>query len=190
MFDEFYRPRIEKLRADPPRPGDFVSLAWRYPDVWQEVISVYCHDDNDGRVVLHRHTAHGGSDYLPWKEINLLHRKEDPWDYKEVRCMDCSLGQFGEKMAPLPQLFRYQGTFSIEAWLWNYCGRNVEPRNKLGLKPFAELAEVPMTGIDCNSVWSVIEKLQQRRIKGWHPICKPVPEQRFGKTISFPLRQD
>jgi hypothetical protein len=162
--------------------GDFINYAWTYSYVWAEVVSVY---ENSCSVCCGRRRHN--SDYVFFHNINYIHRKDDLWDDNEVRIMSDRAGHYGnrESTLPLPEKYLYQGTYRIQPWLWNYCGQNVTPKISQNLQSFLDLHGLPGHNVPWNEAWAVCRKLEEKRIKGWHPICRPIAEQHYGKTIAI-----
>jgi hypothetical protein len=175
------------------RPGDFISYGlFKYSYCWNEVSEVWADDPDWGSCLVHSYRNPRGTEYVHFTQINYVHRKNDPWDERECCFMDDSTGQYSNYMGserqgylPLPDKYLYQGTYSIKPWLWNYCGRNVAPKTEQNLQPFLELAGVPGNNVPWNEAGAICRKLEEKRIRGWFPHCRPVPEQTFGKAISI-----
>lgn len=178
------RERRDAVRAIGIKPGDFINILSWFGDVWSQVESVYDNEERYGSVTHYRNSGRHQTEILYFDNIRKVHRANDPWDWREVRIIHLPDGNFGDRHNPaLPERFFYKGTFSIEPWLWNYCGRNVAPKEARSLQPFLELAGVSDTGIPWNEAQNVIAKLKEKRIKGWYPICSVKAEQTFGHTM-------
>lgn len=167
--------------------GDYINLKRWYSSVWAEVNNVYISKTFKSLSIYYEQRK---SELVYFSSIRKFHRKNDPWDFKEVTYIYTKNGKFIDYPTrteicdgPIPDEFRYQGTFSIKPWLWNFCGKNCWPKKTKDLNDWLKLHNIINEKIPWNKVYEIINILQTKRIKGWFPICSAEPEQVFDKTF-------
>jgi hypothetical protein len=184
--------RAEKLLKEGVRVGDMVGLINQYRDVWHEVDKTFFESKETEPLsaMLKFYNNEGVSRLEFLSRVIRVHHRGDPWNFGEAKIIYTKQGHFsdwlhyhGEKPLPIPDEFRYQGTFTIEPWLWYYGGRNCNPKNPIPLKELADKAKLPIEGVPWKEAYSVIERLKETKIKGWSVTCKLKAEQKFEKTF-------
>lgn len=179
------------------KTGDFVNLLRNHGDVWSEVASVYISTDSEMYSSVNVYSWVDGKitdNIIYFSSISCVHRNEDPWDFREVGIMHCKEGICGrhkgnsDRDIKFLDKFKYHGTFKIEAWLWNYRGKNCMPKKKKDLDDFAKVIGLPITGIPWDLLNDVIDKISGVVIDGWRPICHGVAEQQFKKSVRLGVR--
>jgi hypothetical protein len=175
-----------KAAYDVVEVGDFVNIVSWFGDVWAEVKSTYGGSEHSQASVTY---YNGGRNNLGWDmdsmdRVRKVHKKGDPWDQCEARVVYTSEGAFGDRQPnKLPEAFQYQGPMRLEAWLWNYCGKNCTPKKAKNLQEWADKIGVAIVGVPHDVAEDVIHLLRGVTIKGWHPICRRVAEVKHDKAI-------
>ena len=172
--------------------GDFVSVAGRNRDSWYEVARSHLSTDpKDRSGMICVYDGSERSDIKWAHQVCHIHRKDDPWDWKEVGLLYRKGESFtswpdparGHKM--IPPEFMYHGTYTIKHWLWYYCNKPVEGKKAPPPEEFEKLAGVPTTGVPWDKVGEYMKKLKDTRIRGWNGAWQLQAEQTFGKSINI-----
>lgn len=173
------------------KAGDFVSIAGHDRCSWYEVDRSFIEKTDDSRGMICIFDGSERSEITWADRVCHIHRKDDPWDWKEVGLLHRKGESYtnwpdpnrGKKM--IPPEFQYHGTYTLKHWLWYYCNKPVEGKKAPAPEEFVKKAGVPTTGVPWDKAGEYMQRLKAIRIKGWNGAWQREAEQTFGKSINI-----
>lgn len=172
--------------------GDWVNLIRHHRDVWCKVNDTFVLegvlDSSDRIPLISAWSKDKKSQSFYVHEVMKIHKKNDPWDYKEVEFAYDERGNYAfrthNNYTSLSEELMYHGTFKILPKFWYYKNRPVKPIKPTPLQKILSICGVvSLKKIPWKDCEKLIVDLKKIVVDGWSCSFHPEPEQIFNKTI-------